>query len=39
METLGPQDGASSIYHVPSFLVKLYEIVDIMKTEHIVGWT
>ena len=29
----------TSIYHVPSFLVKLYEIVDNKAQDHIVSWT
>lgn len=29
----------ASIYHVPSFLVKLYEIVDNKISDHIVAWT
>jgi len=33
------EDHKSSIYHVPSFLVKLYEIVESVQCNHIVCWT
>lgn len=29
----------SSIYHVPSFLIKLFEIIDSPSTDQIVEWT
>lgn len=29
----------SSIYHVPSFLLKLFEIVEARNNAHIVDWT
>jgi len=32
-------DPKTSIYHVPSFLVKLYEIVDSIMTDEIISWT
>jgi len=32
-------DQKNNIYHVPSFLVKLYEIVDSIKNHYIISWT
>lgn len=32
------EENNMSIYHVPSFLLKLFEIVDSKVSDHIVGW-
>jgi len=32
------EEGNSNIYHVPSFLLKTYEIVDDKKYDSIVSW-
>jgi len=32
-------DMKNNIYHVPSFLVKLYDIVDNPKNHSIISWT
>jgi len=32
-------ESKNSIYHVPSFLVKIYEIVDSQEFNDIVSWT
>lgn len=36
--SLNPNLNSASIYHVPSFLVKLFEIVDCDETKSIVTW-
>lgn len=32
-------DPKSSIYHVPSFLVKLFEIVESKESDNVIAWT
>ena len=38
-ENIKVDESNQSIFHVPSFLVKLFEIVDDGSTQEIVTWT